>query len=79
MGFTATAYSEGFIQLTVSLANRGRMIQTPDYPVAPYIENIGVHPDIVMEFMTRENLMEGGLPFTLAFTNAVVQHATLQN
>lgn len=74
--FAATAYTEGLVGLTVSLANRGRIIQTPDYPAAPYIENIGVRPDIVEDFMTRENLMEGGLPFTLAFTTAVVQHAT---
>lgn len=76
MGFTGTAYSEGWLTVTVSLANRGRMIQTADYPAAPYIENIGVRPDIVEDFMTRQNLMGGGLPFTVAFTNAVVQHAT---
>jgi C-terminal processing protease CtpA/Prc len=76
VGFDATAYTEGFATITMSLANRGRTIQTPDYPAAPYIENIGVRPDILFDSMTRENLIGGGLLFTMAFTNAVVHHAT---
>ena len=55
--------------------NRGRLIQTPDFPAAPYIENIGVRPDIVVDYMTRENLMTGGAPFVAAFTQAIVNHA----
>jgi hypothetical protein len=76
IGFEVTTYTEGIGTMTASLANRGRMIQTPDYPPAPYIENIGVRPDIVFDFMTRENLIAGGRPFASAFTSAIVQHAT---
>jgi hypothetical protein len=60
----------------LSLANRGRVITTPDYVPAPYIENIGVRPDITADIMTRTNLMTGGVPFTQAFVNAIVQYAT---
>ena len=31
------------------------VVQTPDFPPAPYIENIGVRPDIAMDYMTRDN------------------------
>ena len=75
VGFTCTPYTESICRITVSLMNRGRLIQAPDYPAAPYIENIGVRPDIVLDYMTRENLMTGGAPFVQAFTQAVLKVA----
>jgi len=50
-------------------------VQTPDFPPAPYIENIGVRPDIPVDYMTRANLMGGGASFVQAFTDAIVRHA----
>ena len=44
----------------------------PDFPPSPYIENIGVQPDIVVDYMTRDNLVTGGVPFIQAFTSAAV-------
>jgi C-terminal processing protease CtpA/Prc len=76
VSFDGTAYSEATTSITLSLANRGRVITTPDYVPAPYIENIGVRPDITADIMTRTNLMTGGVPFTQAFVNAIVQYAT---
>lgn len=52
--------------------NRGRVVAAPGYPPTPYIENVGVHPDIVVDVMTRANLMTGGAPFVEAFTAAAV-------
>jgi C-terminal processing protease CtpA/Prc len=72
VGFNATAYTESFFRVTVSLMNRGHLIQTPDFPAAPYIENIGVRPDIVQDYMTRTNLVTGGSTFVQAFTAAIV-------
>jgi hypothetical protein len=54
--------------------NRGTVITTPDFPPAPYIENIGVRPNILIDYMTRANLMTGGQPFVQAFTQAIVSH-----
>jgi len=73
VGFNATAYTESFFRITVSLMNRGHLIQTPDFPPAPYIENIGVRPDIVQDYMTRTNLLTGGSSFVQAFTAAIVR------
>lgn len=72
----ATAYTESISRFTVSMMHRGRLIQTPDFPPAPYVENIGVRPDIVIDYMTRTNLMTAGAPFVQAFTQVIVDHAT---
>jgi len=72
VGFNATAYTESFFRITVSLMNRGRLIQSPDLPPAPYIENIGVRPDIVQNYMTTTNLLSGGASYRDAFTAAIV-------
>lgn len=76
VGFNCTSYTESICRITVSLMNRGRLIQTPEYPTAPYIENIGVRPDIVLDYMTRENLMTAGAPFVQAFTQALLTLTT---
>ena len=72
VGFNATAYTESFFRVTVSLMNRGHLVRSPGLPPAPYIENIGVQPDIVQDYMTRENLLSAGAPYVQAFTNAIV-------
>jgi len=63
VGFSGPAFTESFFRVTVSLMNRGEIIHTPDFPPAPYIENIGVRPDIAVDYMTRDNLMTNGAPF----------------
>ncbi len=75
VGFPATAYTESISRYTASLMHRGRLIHTSDFPPAPYVENIGVRPDIVADYMTRTNLMTAGAPFVQAFTQAIVNHA----
>ena len=55
-------YSELVSNNTNSLVVRKDPVVTSDYPAAPYIENIGVRPDIPLEFMTRENLLQNGRP-----------------
>ena len=75
VGFPATAYTESIARVTASLMHRGRNIITSDFPPAPYIENIGVRPDILVDYMTRTNLMTSGAPFVQAFTQAIVNHA----
>ena len=75
VGIPGTSYTESIARYTASLMHRGRLIQTPDFPPAPYIENIGVRPDIVVDYITRANLMSGGAPFRTAFTQAIINHA----
>jgi hypothetical protein len=51
--------------------NRLQVITTPDFPPAPYIEHIGVRPNIPFDSMTRANLLGNGAPFVQAFVQAV--------
>ena len=71
--FDCTTFTEGTCSMTIGLMNRGVTISTPEYPPSPYIENIGVRPDIVVDYMTRANLVTGGAPFVQTFTDAAVK------
>jgi hypothetical protein len=68
----AGSYSLGITTVTESLMIRKNVIVTPEYPPAPYVENIGVRPDIVVDYMTSDNLTQKGKPFVDAFTAAIV-------
>lgn len=72
--FDAAAFSEGDASITTSLMNRGGNVMTREYPSAPFVENIGVWPDIPYDYQTVENLMDGGRPYVRAFTDAIVGH-----
>lgn len=63
-------YTEAIVSLTWSLTNRTQSIKTEDYPEAPYLENIGVRPDIEFDMNTRDNLMQKGKLYTEAFLKA---------
>ena len=67
VGFSGPAFTESIFRITVSLMNRLHVVNTPDFPPAPYIENIGVRPDIPVDYMTRANLMNAGADFVQAF------------
>jgi hypothetical protein len=71
VSFTGPAFTESIFRITVSLMNRLEVITTPDFPPAPYVENIGVRPDIPMDYMTRANLVSGGAAFVQAFIQAI--------
>lgn len=71
-GFDCTIFTESVCEITASLMNRGVLISGTEYPPSPYIENVGVRPDIVVDYMTRANLMSAGAPFVQVFTNAAV-------
>ena len=77
-GWEAGTYSLGSTTVTESLMNRGRTIITPGlpwelpYPPAPYVENIGVSPDVSIDYMTSANLNESGKPFVDAFVPIIV-------
>lgn len=66
-------YSEGFTYVTRSLIVRPQPVVTPDYPTTSYIENVGVRPDTVMDYMTTDNLINKGAAFVDAFTAAAAR------
>jgi hypothetical protein len=73
-GRSAGTFSQGSVSVTESLMIRKNPIVTIEYPTAPYVENIGVRPDILLDYMTRENLIQNGRPFVEAFVAEAVAH-----
>jgi hypothetical protein len=72
--FPVTTYSGGLATVTESLMHRKNPVATPDYPTAPYVENIGVRPDVVQNYMTIDNLTNHGSTFVQAFSDAMVKY-----
>ena len=73
-GLAFGTFSEAIAGNTNTLVVRREPIVTSDYPTAPYVENIGARADITLDYMTRENRMNGGCPFVQAFTDIVIEH-----
>jgi hypothetical protein len=71
--YAATAYSEATTRITGSLMHRVKTVVTPEFPDMPYVENIGVRPDIVADYMTRDNLLNKGKSYVDAFTEALLE------
>ena len=68
--FDAGPYSEGFTGMTLGLQTRKNPVFTFDYPYTNYIENVGVRPDFEADYMTRDNLLQNGVPFI----DGIMQH-----
>jgi C-terminal processing protease CtpA/Prc len=71
-------YSEAGSSLAATIVVRKNPNASPQYPAAPYIENIGVIPDKTADIMTRENLLNQGKAFVRGFSDAMVEHLNLQ-
>jgi hypothetical protein len=65
-------FSEATSSYSISNSVRPRTISVPGFPATAYIENVGVHPDVPLDYMTRENLLSGGRAFVAGFTRAVI-------
>jgi hypothetical protein len=67
------APAHSICELTRSLAVRPQPVVVANYPTASYIENIGVQPDTLVDYMTLDNLLNRGAAFVQAFTNVAVK------
>jgi Periplasmic protease len=65
-------YSESFSSVTQSLLVRNQHVLTSDFPFTDYIENVGVRPDITLDYMTEDNLTNRGKAFVAGFTAAML-------
>ena len=72
--YDAGPFSQGITGMTIGLQVRKAPISTSDYPTTPYIENVGVRPDVVDDYMTRDNLLQGGAPFINNFLAAMATY-----
>lgn len=69
----AGPYSEGTAGMTISVQVKATPVSVPGYPTTNIIENVGVHPDVVQDYMTKDNLLNQGRPFVESLTNAMVK------
>lgn len=66
-------WSETRTRLTQSLMLRLEEREYPGFPKSPFVENVGVRPDIELDFMTVANAANSGRPFVEAFTQILVK------
>jgi len=67
-----TTYSEIESGVTLGMMVRSRDVVTSEFPTTPFVENVGVRPHAYYDYMTRDNLLQQGVPFVNAFTDAIV-------
>lgn len=68
------AYSEAYIGVTIGTQTRHSAVSVEGYPATNRIENVGVHPDVVNDYMTRDNLLQGGAPFVRQFLDRMTEY-----
>lgn len=71
-------YAEASVALSYSLGTRAREYQHPGLPPTAYLENAGVHPDVELDLMTRQNLAENGRPFVSQLVSIAVDYLRRQ-
>lgn len=74
----AGAFTEGITGMTIGLQVRKRPVATPDYPYTAYSENVGIRPEIIDDYMTKDNLLQGGAPFVHDFLEAMYAYIKQQ-
>ncbi len=72
--FDAGNYSESFVGMTLALQARKDVTTTDDFPATQYIENVGVRPQVVNDYMTKANLLNSGAPFVSQFLQAMADY-----
>lgn len=79
VAYDVTISSEASATVTQSLMVRSAPVVTAEYPAAPYVENIGVRPDVEIDYMTRDNLLNRGTTFVAAFTKVILERIAAGN
>lgn len=73
--FPAGVYMESYVNMAWSILIRRNVIESGgQFPAMPYIENIGVRPDRMDDYMTAANLLDGGTAFVQRFTAAMEEY-----
>lgn len=68
----AGGWSELSTTFTESVMMRSKSVKIGDFPESPFVENVGVQPDIELDYMTGDNLVNSGRTFVGGFTKAIV-------
>ncbi len=66
-------YSETNTRVTISLMLRQEEREYPDSPKSPYVENVGIRPDIELEYLTVENAVGSGRAYSTGFARILAE------
>lgn len=69
--FNVGAFSEGHTRVTQSLITRAAPVAIGNFPAVGFYDGVGIAPDIKEDYMTKDNLLNGGATFVSDFSNAV--------
>jgi hypothetical protein len=58
--------------MAISMLMRRTPVVTSDFPATMLIENVGVRPDVEIDYMTKDNLLKNGRPFFDAVTKVMI-------
>ena len=78
-GLPAGAYSQGVAGAELNLNVRNHIVNAPGYPPTRYFDSVGVHPDVVADLMTKENLLNQGVTFSRTMVAAITNYIQQQN
>jgi hypothetical protein len=67
-------YSEASVGMTIGVQVKHTPVKVEGYPVTGRLENVGVHPEIPYDYMTRDNLLQGGAPFVREFLDRMAAY-----
>lgn len=76
---SAGPLSEAFTTNTISVVLRAKEYETPGLPKSAFLENAGVTPDVSLDYMTKDNLLQRGAPFVSAFTRIILEEIAKGN
>lgn len=76
--FDAGNYSESFVGMTLALQVRKEPKTFEGFPTTAFIENVGVRPQAVNDYMTKENLLNNGAPFVSQFLQTMADYIRQQ-
>ncbi|MDX2269954.1 MAG: S41 family peptidase [Bryobacter sp.] len=74
----AGAYAETNTRVTASLMVRNADRDVEGFPRSPFIENVGVRPDVELNYMTVENAVNQGRPYSEAFSRILAEEIRRQ-
>jgi C-terminal processing protease CtpA/Prc len=77
--FPVGAYSQGTTSAELSLIVRNGAVNAPGYPPSPYVDSVGVQPDITADLLTKENLLNHGASFSQSMVAAITNYIQQQN
>jgi hypothetical protein len=69
----AGPFSETNTRVTASMMVRDVEREALGFPRSPFIENVGVRPDIELNYMTVENVLNAGRPYSAAFSRILAE------